>query len=173
MAPGLVIFDGDWESGGFDSNFPGKFGFFLFPPLKAGGKQGAMSAPLTYGIAATAKHANCAAFFLNWVETNTAARALNVAVGGSNPGGPASLPIPLVKPGTVTAQTLAAGQVIAKDNGGMGFIANATGPIDRGSLDARCPGAFRRALDTRRRAEERAGRLRARAQCALALTGYE
>ncbi len=127
---GLVIFDGDWESGGFDSHFPGKFGFFLFPPLNAGGKQGAMSAPLTYGIAATAKHANCAAFFLNWVETNSAARALNVAVGGSNPGGPASLPIPPVKPGTVTAQTLAAGQVIAKDNGGMGFIANATGPID-------------------------------------------
>ena len=53
-----------------------------------------------------------------------------MAVGGSNPGGPASLPIPPVKPGTVTAQTLAAGQVIAKDNGGMGFIANATGPID-------------------------------------------
>ena len=32
-------------------------------------------------IAATAKHANCAAFFLNWVETNAAARALNVAAG--------------------------------------------------------------------------------------------
>jgi len=127
---GLFIFDGDWESGNFDHSFPGKFGFFLFPPLKAGGNQGAMSAPLTYGIAATAKHASCAAFFLNWVETNPTARALNVAVGGSNPGGPASLPIPAVKPGTVTAQTLAAGQIIAKENGGMGFIANATGPID-------------------------------------------
>ena len=109
---------------------PGKYGFFLFPPLTAGGKQAAMSAPLTYGIAATAKHADCAAFFLNWVETNPAARALNVAMGGSNPGGPPSLPIPPVKPGTVTAQTLAAGQVIAKEDGGMGFIANATGPID-------------------------------------------
>ena len=47
-----------------------------------------MSAPLTYGIAAKAKHADCAAFFLNWVATNPAARKLNVAVGGSNPGGP-------------------------------------------------------------------------------------
>ncbi len=127
---GVFIFDGDWESGNLDQNFPRKFGFFLFPPLKAGGDQGAMSAPLTYGIPATAKHANCAAFFLNWAATNPAARALNVAVGGSNPGGPASLPIPAVKPGTVTAQTLAAGQVIAKENGAMGFIANATGAID-------------------------------------------
>ena len=127
---GLLIFDGDWESGNFDSTHPGKYGFFLFPPLTAGGKQGAMSAPLTYGIAATAKHANCAAFFLNWVATNPAARLLNVKEGGSNPGGPPSLPIPGVKPGTVTARTLEAGQVIAKDNGAMGFIANATGSID-------------------------------------------
>ena len=127
---GLFIFDGDWESGNFDSTFAGKYGFFLFPPLTAGGKQGAMSAPLTYGIAATAKHADCAAFFLNWVATNPAARLLNVKEGGSNPGGPPSLPIPGVKPGTVTAQTLEAGQVIAKDNGAMGFIANATGSID-------------------------------------------
>jgi raffinose/stachyose/melibiose transport system substrate-binding protein len=127
---GLFIFDGDWESGNLDHNFPGKYGFFLFPPLKAGGKQAAMSAPLTYGIPATAKHASCAAYFLNWVQTNPAARALNVAVYGSNPGGPASLPIPPVKPGTVTSQTLAAGKLIAKENGAMGFIANATGPID-------------------------------------------
>ena len=70
---GLFIFDGDWESGNFDHNFPSKYGFFLFPPLTAGGKQAAMSAPLTYGISATAKHADCAAFFLNWVETNPAA----------------------------------------------------------------------------------------------------
>jgi raffinose/stachyose/melibiose transport system substrate-binding protein len=127
---GLFIFDGDWESGNLDSTYAGKYGFFLFPPLTAGGKQGAMSAPLTYGIAATAKHADCASFFLNWVATNPAARLLNVKEGGSNPGGPPSLPIPGVKPGTVTAQTLEAGQVIAKDNGAMGFIANATGSID-------------------------------------------
>ena len=50
---GLLIFDGDWESGNFDKHMPGKVGFFLMPPLKAGGKHAAMSAPLTYGIAAT------------------------------------------------------------------------------------------------------------------------
>ncbi len=131
---GVFIFDGDWESGNFDTNLPGKYGFFLFPPIKAGGKQAAMSAPLTYLIPATAKHANCAAFFLNWVETNPAARALNVKEGGSNPGGPSNLAIPPVKPGTVTSQTLAAGKVIAADNGAMGFIANATGSIDAEGL---------------------------------------
>jgi raffinose/stachyose/melibiose transport system substrate-binding protein len=126
---GLLIFDGDWESGNFDKNQAGQVGFFLMPPLKAGGKHAAMSAPLTYGIGAKAKHADCAAFFLNWVATNPKARKINVAVGGSNPGGPPSLPIPTVKPGSVTAQTLAAGKFVAKENGAMDFIANATGAI--------------------------------------------
>ena len=126
---GLLIFDGDWESGNFDKTMPGQIGFFVMPPAKAGGKHAAMSAPLTYGIAAKAKHADCAAFFLNWVATNPKARKINVAVGGSSPGGPPSLPIPTVKPGSVTAQTLAAGKVVAKDNGAMDFIANATGAI--------------------------------------------
>ncbi len=125
----LFIFDGDWESGNFDTHMPGKVGFFLMPPLNAGGKQAAMSAPLTYGIGAKAPHADCAAFFLNWVATNPVARKINVTAGGSNPGGPASLKIPVVKPGSTTAQTLAAGAIAAKDNGDMGFIANANGSI--------------------------------------------
>jgi raffinose/stachyose/melibiose transport system substrate-binding protein len=62
------------------------------------------------------------------VSTNAKARAINVAVGGSNPGGPPSLSIP-AKKGTLIAQTLAAGKVVAKENGAMDFIANATGAI--------------------------------------------
>jgi raffinose/stachyose/melibiose transport system substrate-binding protein len=126
---GLLIFDGDWESGNFDKNMAGQVGFFLMPPAKAGGKHAAMSAPLTYGIAAKAKHADCAAFFLNWVATNAKARKINVTVGGSNPGGPPNLSIPTPKPGSVTAQTLIAGKTVAKENGAMDFIANATGAI--------------------------------------------
>jgi raffinose/stachyose/melibiose transport system substrate-binding protein len=87
-----------------------------------------MSAPLTYGIAAGAQHADCAAFFLNWVAMNPAARRLNVEEGGSNPGGPPSLPIP-ANQGTLVAQTLAAGKVVAKESTGMDFVANATGSI--------------------------------------------
>ena len=91
---GLLIFDGDWESGNFDKNMAGKVGFFLMPGLTAKAKHAAMSAPLSYGIAAKAPHADCAAFFLNWVATNPKARQINVAVGGSNPGGPPGLEPP-------------------------------------------------------------------------------
>ena len=66
------------------------------PPVDEGGAHAAMSAPLTFGIGAKAKHTDCAAFFLDWVATNEEARKINVAVGGSNPGGPPDLPIPAV-----------------------------------------------------------------------------
>jgi raffinose/stachyose/melibiose transport system substrate-binding protein len=126
---GLLIFDGDWESGNLQKLMPAKVGFFLMPPRKASGTHAAMSAPLSYGIAAKAKHADCAAFFLNWVATNPKARRINVQVGGSNPGGPPNLPIPGATPGSLISKTLTAGKVVAKQNGAMDFIANATGAI--------------------------------------------
>jgi raffinose/stachyose/melibiose transport system substrate-binding protein len=126
---GLFMFDGDWESGNLDTKMAGNVGFFLMPPAEQGGKQAAMSAPLTFGISAKAKHADCAAFFLNWVATNPKARDIAVQVGGSHPMGPADAPMPPVKAGSVTASTLDAGSKIGKDNGAMDFIANATGAI--------------------------------------------
>jgi raffinose/stachyose/melibiose transport system substrate-binding protein len=126
---GLFMFDGDWESGNLDKQMPDSVGFFLMPPAQAGGKRAAMSAPLTFGISNKAKHADCAAFFLNWVASNAQARDIAVDVGGSHPMGPADAHMPAVKTGTVTAATLAAGADIAKDNGAMDFIANATGAI--------------------------------------------
>lgn len=126
---GVFMFNGDWESGNLDKQMAGNVGFFLMPPAVEGAKYAAMSAPLTYGIGAKAKNADCAAFFLNWVATNEEARKINVEVGGSNPGGPPDLPIPAVAPGSVTEATLAAGNVLAADNGAMDFIANATGAI--------------------------------------------
>jgi raffinose/stachyose/melibiose transport system substrate-binding protein len=124
---GLFMFNGDWESGNLGKQMPDA-GFFLMPPAVAGGKHVAMSAPLTYGIGAKAKHPDCAAFFANWVATNKVARKIDVAVGGSNPGGPTNLSIPNV-PIPLISQTLAAGKVIGKDNGATDFIANATGGI--------------------------------------------
>nr|WP_295889134.1 extracellular solute-binding protein [uncultured Devosia sp.] len=126
---GLFMFNGDWESGNLDTNAADKYGFFIMPSEEAGGRHATMSAPLTFGIAANAAHTDCAAFFLDWVATNEEARKINVAVGGSNPGGPVDLPMPAVKPGSVTEQSLAAGQTLAADNGAMDFIANATGAI--------------------------------------------
>ncbi len=126
---GVFMFNGDWQNATYDKDQPGNVGFFVFPPAEAGGKFAAMSAPLTYGIATNAKHADCAAFFLNWVATNAKAREIDVAVGGSNPGGPTDLPVPQGTAGSVTNETLAAGADVARDNGAMDFIANATGSI--------------------------------------------
>lgn len=124
---GVFTFNGDWQNAGYDTDLPGNVGFFVMPPLKAGDQPAAMSGPLTYGIAATAKHADCAAFFFNWLATNDAARQINVSIGGSNPGGPAGAKIPSVAEGSVTAQTLAGGPVVGSN--AMDFIANATSSI--------------------------------------------
>ena len=126
---GVFMFNGDWQNATYDKDLPGNVGFFVFPPAEAGGKVAAMSAPLTYGIAANATNADCAAFFFNWVATDETARQINVDIGGSNPGGPTDLPVPSAAEGSVTNETLAAGNEVAKDNGGMDFIANATGSI--------------------------------------------
>lgn len=126
---GVFTFNGDWQNAGYDKDMAGNVGFFLMPPAQAGGSPAAMSAPLTYGIAAKAKNADCAAFFLNWVATNDKARQIDVAVGGSNPGGPANATMPAVAAGSVTNDTLAAGPVMGAAGTSMDFIANATSSI--------------------------------------------
>src|SRR3954451_19263765 len=126
---GVFMFNGDWQNAVYDKDMSGNVGFFVFPPGESGGNLAAMSAPLTYGIGAKAKNADCAAFFLNWVATNDKARQIDVAVGGSNPGGPPDLPVPSAAAGSVTSETLSAGAQVSKDNGAMDFIANATGSI--------------------------------------------
>jgi raffinose/stachyose/melibiose transport system substrate-binding protein len=126
---GVFTFNGDWQNAGYDTALPGNVGFFLMPPAEASGGFAAMSAPLTFGIAAKAAHPDCAAFFLNWVATNPAARQIDVTVGGSNPGGPANASVGTVASGSVTAETLAAGPVMGADGGSMDFIANATSSI--------------------------------------------
>jgi raffinose/stachyose/melibiose transport system substrate-binding protein len=126
---GVFIFNGDWQNAGYDTDMPSNVGFFVMPPAEEGGSPAAMSAPLTYGIAATAKNADCAAFFLNWVASNDEARKINVAIGGSNPGGPSEAVMPSVAEGSVTNETLAAGPVVGEAGNSMDFIANATSAI--------------------------------------------
>jgi raffinose/stachyose/melibiose transport system substrate-binding protein len=125
----LFTFNGDWQNGGFDNDLPGGVGFFLFPPMNEGDPYAAMSAPALYTIPANAPNPDCAAFYANWVATNPTARQIEVDLAGSNPGGPPSLPLPTVAADSVTNETLAAGPVVADDNGFMDFIANATQSI--------------------------------------------
>ena len=54
---GVFLFNGDWQDAGYDTDLPGKAGFFLFPGADATTPLAAMSAPLTYGIAAEASRA--------------------------------------------------------------------------------------------------------------------
>lgn len=126
---GVFIFNGDWQNVGYDTDMPGNVGFFLMPPAEEGGSPAAMSAPLTYGIAANAVNADCAAFFFNWVASNDAAREINVNIGGSNPGGPSGATMPVVTEGSITNETLAAGPVVGEAGTSMDFIANATSAI--------------------------------------------
>ena len=161
---GLLMFDGDWESGNLDKLMPGKVGFFLMPTLKAGGQHTAMSAPLTYGIAAKAKHADCAAFFFNWVATNPAARKVNVSVGGSNPGGPPSLPIPVPKKGIADRADARGGQGRRRTERRDGLHRQRDGRDLRAVLDARGAEAVRRPGDAGRRPQEGAVGLRAAGQ---------
>lgn len=125
----LFIFNGDWQNAAYDADMGGNIGFFLMPPAEEGGSPAAMSAPLTYGIAATAVNADCAAFFFNWVATDETAREINVMIGGSNPGGPSGLVMPSVAEGSIIAETLAAGPVVGEAGTSMDFIANATSAI--------------------------------------------
>jgi raffinose/stachyose/melibiose transport system substrate-binding protein len=126
---GVFMFNGDWQDAVYDKDLSGNVGFFVFPPSDASGSLAAMSAPLTYGIADKAKNPDCAAAFFNWVATNETARQIDVTVGGSNPGGPTDLAVPPAAAGSVINETLSAGADVAKDNGAMDFIANATGAI--------------------------------------------
>ncbi|MBZ0282226.1 MAG: ABC transporter substrate-binding protein [Anaerolineae bacterium] len=126
---GVFIFNGDWQNPAYDTDMPGNVGFFLMPPAEEGGSPAAMSAPLTYGIAANAPNADCAAFFFNWVATDETARQINVDIGGSNPGGPSGLEMPTVAEGSITNETLAAGPIVGEAGTSMDFIANATSAI--------------------------------------------
>jgi raffinose/stachyose/melibiose transport system substrate-binding protein len=126
---GVFMFNGDWENAAYMSEMEDNIGFFVFPALEESGSPAAMSAPLTYGIGANAEHADCAAFFFDWVATDETARQINVDIGGSNPGGPADLPIPEAAPGAVTNETLSAGAVVGEAGTAMDFIANATSSI--------------------------------------------
>jgi raffinose/stachyose/melibiose transport system substrate-binding protein len=120
---GVFTFNGDWQNAGYDTDLPGKVGFFTFPEGVS------QSAGVTYIVAAKSKNPDCAAFFLNWAWTDDKAREIDVKVGGANPGGPPDGTMPSVPADSVTSETLAAGAGVTANSGAMDFIANATSSI--------------------------------------------
>ena len=130
---GVYLSDGNWDCKGIQAKMGSKAGFFLFPPVKKGGKHVAMGAPNTFAIPAKGKHVAEMAFFLNWVHANNKARKIVVTVTGATPGGPTTASIPKVPKGLIKTALSMSAQV-GRENGFVDFIANTTGGIYSGAI---------------------------------------
>ena len=131
---GVFFPSGNWQAPGLDKAGKGKFGFFLFPPLRRGGQYTAMTAADTLAIPAQARHAATAAAFLNFIQTNARARADAVSLGGVVPAGPAGAPVPSTAAGSVVAATVTAFRQLLSSDGLVDFMANATASIEVDTL---------------------------------------
>ena len=123
------MFNGDWQNAGYDKDLPGNVGFFLFPPAEAGGSLAAMSAPLTYGIASQREERRLRRILLQLGRHERDGPPDRRHRRRLEPRRADGLPVPPATAGSVTNETLAAGADVAKDNGAMDFIANATSSI--------------------------------------------
>jgi raffinose/stachyose/melibiose transport system substrate-binding protein len=93
-----------------------------------------MTAADTLAISAKSSHADVAAAFLNFVQTDAEARQQTVTVGGIVPAGPADAPAPTAPSGSAVAATVTAFQTLLTSNGLVGFMADATASIHVNSL---------------------------------------
>ncbi|MEW1648679.1 extracellular solute-binding protein [Streptomyces sp. NPDC091219] len=132
---GLLMFDGNWDAAGTDKAMgQGGATFVPVPPATAGGKYVAMGAANSFSIPAKAKHADAAAFFLNWVHTNTKARQIIVDVTGASPGGDPAQKMPAATAGSLIGQALGVSAKVGADNGFVDFMANTTAGIYAGAF---------------------------------------
>jgi raffinose/stachyose/melibiose transport system substrate-binding protein len=131
---GVFFPSGNWQAPGLDKAGAGQFGFFLFPPGDAGGPSYAMTAAASLGIPAKSSHADVAAAFLDFVQTNPQARQDTVTLGGLVPAGPSDAPAPTAPEGSAVAATVSAFPELLKSNGLVGFMADATASIHVNSL---------------------------------------
>ncbi|WP_131735546.1 ABC transporter substrate-binding protein [Actinomadura roseirufa] len=125
---------GNWQAPGLDKAGQGKVGFFLFPPGEAGGSSWAMTAAANLGIPAKSSHADVAAAFLDFVQTDPRARQDTVTLGGLVPAGPVNAAVPAAPAGSAVAATVTAFQSLLKSDGLVGFMADATASINVNTL---------------------------------------
>lgn len=131
---GVFFPSGNWQAPGLDKAGAGQFGFFLFPAGEAGGPSYAMTAAANLGIPAKSPHADVAAAFLDFVQTNQQARQDTVTLGGLVPAGPSDAAAPTAPAGSAVAATVGAFQQLLKSNGLVGFMADATASIHVNTL---------------------------------------
>ena len=125
---GLFLFIGDWESANLDAQMGNNVGFFLVPPLEAGGDHVAMSAPATFGMAAASSNTDAAAFFLNWAHTDPKARRIIIEIDREESWWP-SWSASSSCGGNTCSGDDRRGAVLGADDGAISFIASATGAI--------------------------------------------
>ena len=131
---GLFYVSGNWDAPAIDKAGPGKFGFFGFPPAAAGGVTDAMSASDLQVIPIKAAHPAQAAAFLNFIQTDQAARQASLDMGGYVPGGPADA-APLTTPaGSAVSGTVSFFAQATTKNELTEFMVNATSSISAQTL---------------------------------------
>jgi raffinose/stachyose/melibiose transport system substrate-binding protein len=131
---GLFYVSGNWDAPAIDKAGPGKFGFFAFPPVAAGGVSDAMSASDLQVIPAKAAHPAQAAAFLNFIQTDQAARQDSLDLGGYVPGGPANAPTVTAPAGSAVSGTVAVFASATAQNELTEFMVNATPSISASTL---------------------------------------
>ena len=124
------MFNGDWQNAGLRHGPARQRRLLRLPAAEAGrhGRRDVGAADLRHR--GQAKNADCAAFFLNWVATNETAREIDVDRRRLRTRAARPTCRSRRRPtARSTNETLAAGADVARDNGAMDFIANATGSI--------------------------------------------
>ena len=124
------MFNGDWQNAGYDKDMAGNVGFFLFPPAEAGGKRGrdVGAADLRHRRQRQERRLRRVLPQLGRHQRARPARSTSPSAARTRAVRP-TCRSRRPPPGSVTNETLAAGADVAKDNGAMDFIANATGSI--------------------------------------------
>ena len=123
---GLFMILGDWEAANLTKKMGPNVGFFATPPRDPDTRTVAASGPAPLLISKKAKNPDAAAYFLNWTQTNAAARQVIVDTSGNFPGGDPDLPSPTVPTNSVVKDTQAVFTKLAQDNGVVGVLVAAT-----------------------------------------------
>jgi ABC-type glycerol-3-phosphate transport system substrate-binding protein len=130
----LFYVSGNWDAPAIDKAGLGKFGFFGFPPATAGGITDAMSAADLQVIPIKAAHPAQAAAFLNFIQTDQAARQDSLNMGGYVPGGPANAARLSTPNGSAVSGTVAFFAQATARNELTEFMVNATSSISASTL---------------------------------------
>jgi ABC-type glycerol-3-phosphate transport system substrate-binding protein len=131
---GLFYVSGNWDAPAIDKAGAGKFGFFGFPPAKAGGVTDAMSASDLQVIPVKAAHPAQAAAFLNFIQTDADARQASLDMGGYVPGGPSDAAKLTTASGSAVSGTVSFFAAATEQNELTEFMVNATSSISASTL---------------------------------------